>query len=460
MREHAVARRPAPREVPFRAARRVLVVDDDPEILANVTAVLRSDPILFEPVVAGSAEAALRILGSADVIDCLLAEAALPGIDGLQLLLQARELRPDLKVVVMTSAPSPDLERAVLEIGAVRLLSKPFDFEDLLASVALDRPGALSHFEGDLDLIDVCRLSAACQEEGGVRVRHRGSEGILVHRGTTLVHAEVDGLVGAPAFEKLRSWDRSHFESISALRAAHLAINGELKLTDFGRRGTGKAGGTLRGLTLRHLIEWAMRGRQTCTLTVTSQRRTGILVFGGGKIRSAETADFEGGRAAAEILGWEGLRVELTRPRNVALAAPALPGSDFDGLIGRFCSEVFGFIATTVVRRKDGSSVGSRSAETGLDAAAAARCYAPVVDSHFAAIETLGSGAIWGPTEDLLITTANAYLLIRLLGDGHYHWLAVSSEANLALCRLLMRGYESLLLQELADLGEIPGRTD
>ncbi len=292
-----------------------------------------------------------------------------------------------------------------------------------------------------------------------MRVRNRGGFGLLAHRGDTLVHAEVDDLAGLPAVDRLRSWDHWHFESLSALSAAHLAMNGELQLADFGRHSgarVGRAGGTLRGLTLRHLIEWAMRGRQSCTLTVTAGRRTGILVFGGGKIRSAETADAEGGRAAAEILGWENLRVELTRPRAVVQASEASQ-SDLDLLLARFSAEIPDLLATTVSRRRDGSAVGALAALPGLDAAALAGCYARVVDSHLAALETLGGATSWGPTEDLLLTTAHAYLLLRLLGSGHYQWLAVSSEANLALCRQRMRSYEPLFLRELLDLGEIPG---
>ena len=141
MREQALAfRRPVQPEVHPTPARRVLIVDDDPEILARVAEVLRFDPTHFEPVGVESAQAALRILAGDEGIDCLLAEAALPGTDGLQLLLQARELRPALKVVVMTSAPTPDLMRAVLESGAARLLSKPLDFDGILPGPAGGRP--------------------------------------------------------------------------------------------------------------------------------------------------------------------------------------------------------------------------------------------------------------------------------------------------------------------------------
>lgn len=452
LKEPSATSRPVPMRIaPVSAARRVLIVDDDPAILHRITEVLRSDPALFEPLGVESAEAALRILSAEDDISCLVTDFVLPGMDGLQLLLSARKLRPHLKVVVMTSEPTDDLHRAVLEGGAIQLLSKPLDFDDLLASISMDQQGSLSHLEGDLDLFDVCQLSAACQPDGGVRVRQGGSEGVLSHRGATLVHASVDGMAGAPAFASLRSWSHWHFVSLPALRAAHLPANCELETTPDDQRREGvRAAGSLRGLTLRHLIEWAMTGRQTCTLSVTSHRRNGNLSFEAGKIRGAETKDREGGLAAAEILTWENLRVELIR-------TPATAGGGLENLIDRFCREVEGFIATSVIRRQDGSMVDGRSADPRLDAAAAAGCYASVVDSHFAAMEKLGAGEAWGGTEDILITTANTYLLIRLLGDRHYHWLAVSSESNLALCRLLMRSYESALLSGLANLGEKAG---
>jgi CheY-like chemotaxis protein len=451
---------PPPPSAPAAAVRRVLIVDDDPAIQHLIAEILLASPFPFQTLSAESAEAALRILAADGGVDVLLADVLLPGMDGLQLVVSARALRPGLKVVVMTSEPSADLYRAALESGAARLLSKPLDFDDLLATVEADRPGGLSRLEGDLDLVDVCRLSAACQGNGGLRLRQGESEGVLVHRGATLVHAAVDGQIGEPAFETLRDWRRWQFESLPAPVAAALPPSLEMPLTDARRLKGARAGGVLRGLTLRHLIEWAMRTRQSCTLMVVSGRRTGILAFEGGSIRGAETADRDGGSAAAEILTWENLRVELIRSPATASAeaAPLPPREDADGLdllIDRFREEVEGFIATSVVRRRDASAVIARSADPRLDAAAAAVRYAQVVDSHLAAVRELGAGAAWGETEDLLITTGNVYLLIRLLGDHHYHWLAVSSQANLALCRLLMRSHEAFLLSGLADLGEM-----
>lgn len=328
MKARALAALPPPDPAPS-PARRVLVVDDDPGALRRITDFLRTAPVPCEPAGVDSAEAALRILGGKDGLDCLLIDVTPPGMDGLRLLLAARELRPELKIVGMASVPTGDLRRAVLEAGASGLLSKPLDLDDLQASLAADRPGALSHLEGDLDLLDVCRLAAACQPDGGIRVRHGEREGILAHHGATLVHAGMDGLEGEPAFAGLRAWDDWHFESLPALRAAALPVSCDLDLRRAAggpRRAGARAGGTLRGLTLRHLIEWAMGSRETCSLTVTSRRRTGVLSFARGKIRAAETADREGG--APPPRSWAGKTCAFTscarrrwRPRRRPAAA-------------------------------------------------------------------------------------------------------------------------------------------
>ncbi len=452
MREQAVLQRAnAPEDAPARA-RRILIVDNDPAALHVLTELLRADPDLFEPLGAETAEAALRILTSGAEVDFLLADVVLPGMDGLRLLLAARELRPDLKIIVMTDAPSEDLQRAALENGAIRLLSKPVDLEDLLASLVSAQPGMLSHLEGDFDLIDVCRLSAACRPEGGVLVRHADREGVLVHRGSVLVHAEAEGVNGVPAFEALRRWGRWQFEPLSRLSAAHLEVSCAVDLAiDPPHRQSARASGHLRGLTLRHLIEWAMESQQCCVLTVRSHRRTGVLSFDGGMIRSAETAGHTGGMAAAEILGWEHLRVEVIHSPLTEMA-PLETGEGLTALLDQFCGEIEGLIATCVVRRKDGKAVSGRSMAPHLDPAVAAGAYARVVDGHLAALGILGGNGVWGETEDILITTTKSHLLIRLLGDHHYHWLAVSNDGNLALCRLLMRSYEAFLLRGLAQL--------
>jgi len=292
----------------------------------------------------------------------------------------------------------------------------------------------------------------ACQSDGGVRLRGTAGEGILIHRGATLIYAAAGELTGLEAFQDLSGHSPWLFDS-KPVTASHVPVNCELTLAEAPRQPGMRAAGTLRHLTLRHLIEWAMRGHRTCDLTVTSQNRTGVLSFAAGKIRSAVTSEREGGLAAAEILTWENLRVAVVR--SLQTGAVETTGNDFQALIDRFCADIPGFLGTGVVRRQDRFPVGSRADAPHLASNQVAAAFSRVVDRHLAAVEILGGTEVWGDTEDILITTANAYLLLRMLGDGHYQWLAVSREANLGMCRLMLRSFETFFLSELASLGEI-----
>jgi CheY-like chemotaxis protein len=189
--------------------KRVLIVDGDPSARQILTEFLRSDPAPIEPVVVESMDAALRALRSDEKIDFLLTDIRPPEIDGLELLVAARQLRPGLRMAAMADSPSEETRRAAFESGALQLLVRPLDVEDLLASLLNDRPGLLSYLEGDLDLVDVCLLSAACQTDGGVRIHGSAGEGVVIHRGTTVLYAATGAFSGLEAFQsllELSSW--------------------------------------------------------------------------------------------------------------------------------------------------------------------------------------------------------------------------------------------------------------
>ncbi len=433
--------------------RNILVVDADPEIRHLLTRQLLANPHELTPTAVSTAEEALIALAEDSRYEFLLTDVVLPGIDGVELLLRARDLRPDLKIIVMTGAPSAEVFRAALACGAIRFLTKPVDIEDLSACFDPDQPGAVAHLDGDLGLLDLLQLSAACTPEGGLRIQHCGGSGLLLHRGPTLVHAMVDGTPGAPGFRALYGTSPWFFESFGG---SPPPPNCELDLTAVPKEAPGaNATGHLRGLTLRCLIDWAMRGTRSCTLAVRSLRRSGTLTFEAGKIVSAEAAGREGGRAAAEILEWRQLQVEVIQSRHTeAPASPACPASraGLARLLDEFSTGVDGFVATSVVRRKDRSVVAGKASAPSFDHTSAATSYTRFLECHLAAVELLGGASTWGETEDLLVVTSKAFVLIRLLGEGHFHWLAVSSEANLAMCRHLMRSFSVFLISGLADL--------
>ncbi|MBF0202923.1 MAG: sigma-54-dependent Fis family transcriptional regulator [Desulfamplus sp.] len=110
----------------------ILIVDDEknyPKILGEV---IKEEG--FTPITASSALESLEIIKSKH-IDLVLTDVMMPGMDGIELLAQIKELSPDMPVIVMTAHGS--VERAVeaMQKGAYTYILKPFDNETLVAHI-------------------------------------------------------------------------------------------------------------------------------------------------------------------------------------------------------------------------------------------------------------------------------------------------------------------------------------
>lgn len=111
---------------------RVVVVDDDAEIVDLVREYLTGEGFLVDEARDGEA---LRALIAKRVPDLVLLDLRLPGVDGFTL---ARELRQNFPTVgiVMISGKEDVVDRvAGLEVGADDYIVKPFHLRELLARV-------------------------------------------------------------------------------------------------------------------------------------------------------------------------------------------------------------------------------------------------------------------------------------------------------------------------------------
>ena len=118
-----------------RAARSVLVVDDDERVRSLLRlALARSGLVVLE---APDGAAALDLVRRARP-DLVLLDMMMPGLGGLEV---CRRLRADpatrtLPVLMLSAAASEEDRRAGLESGADAYLTKPFSPRALLAAVA------------------------------------------------------------------------------------------------------------------------------------------------------------------------------------------------------------------------------------------------------------------------------------------------------------------------------------
>lgn len=111
---------------------RILVVDDEPGVVATCVRILNRSGYIAEGV--GESETALEKLAQ-EVFDLLLTDIRMPGRDGLELLGLAKELDPHLSVVMITGYGTMDDALRAIRLGAQGFLLKPFDPDELVEAV-------------------------------------------------------------------------------------------------------------------------------------------------------------------------------------------------------------------------------------------------------------------------------------------------------------------------------------
>jgi DNA-binding response OmpR family regulator len=152
--------------------KRILVVDDEPTILAAVATRLRAEEFQVETAVDGPSAVATA---AATTPDLVVLDVMLPGFDGLEVCRRIQAVRPT--PVLMLTARSDETDMLVgLGIGADDYLTKPFSMRELVARVRvllrrMDRVG------------DVAPLSVGDYRiDLQARRVHRGAEEIHLTR--------------------------------------------------------------------------------------------------------------------------------------------------------------------------------------------------------------------------------------------------------------------------------------
>ena len=128
----------APDAVPLRQAREgetVLVVEDDADVI--LTAQESLIDLGYKVLLAANADEALDILRETRRVDILFSDVVMPGgMNGVQLAVEARRLRPGLKVL-LTSGYADTVLREHDIPANTPLLSKPYHREDLAQKIRL-----------------------------------------------------------------------------------------------------------------------------------------------------------------------------------------------------------------------------------------------------------------------------------------------------------------------------------
>jgi putative nucleotidyltransferase with HDIG domain len=124
----------APDQSSTMSSERILVVDDEEAIREIVSSMLSAGG-KYTCLQAGSGAEALALIESGEQFSLMLSDLMMAGMDGLALLERSKEKTPDMPVVMVTAVHDISVALSAIRNGAYDYLLKPFEREQLLATV-------------------------------------------------------------------------------------------------------------------------------------------------------------------------------------------------------------------------------------------------------------------------------------------------------------------------------------
>lgn len=111
---------------------RILIVDDNREFCDNMKDILELQGHNTNCVYDG--KTALELIAK-DVIDLALVDIVMPEMDGLTLLKKIKAVKPKLPVMLVTGFAHEHATGEAMRSGALALLKKPIDFDELMRMI-------------------------------------------------------------------------------------------------------------------------------------------------------------------------------------------------------------------------------------------------------------------------------------------------------------------------------------
>ena len=185
----------------------ILIVDEEEHLLWALERNLfpeRDDVVVYT---ASTGEEGLHILET-ESIDLLISDIKMPGdVDGFQLILRAKEMVPDARVMIITAFGTHRIENFAERLGISHYIEKPFTVDELRKAVleVLDEQEGFQGVLSDLELTDIIQMLCLAKRTALLHLKHRDRRGRIVFDAGDVVHAEFDEELGPEAVYQMLS---------------------------------------------------------------------------------------------------------------------------------------------------------------------------------------------------------------------------------------------------------------
>lgn len=211
--------------------RKVMIVDDDQEMLVSLKEGLERYSEIFRVVMAEDGLIAVDKLKK-NAISLVVSDLKMPRMDGFTLLAHIMEHYPDIPVIIITGYSTPEMERLAREGGAIGYIGKPFMIQDLarkiMTTLRKESEGGTLHGVSSAIFLQLIEME---QKTCTIRLVDKlsGKRGVLFFSEGELLDARASGLQGEAGAYEIFSWDEVSLSIQNACPQKEKKIQAELQ---------------------------------------------------------------------------------------------------------------------------------------------------------------------------------------------------------------------------------------
>jgi len=200
---------------------RILLVDDDPDLLEMYRELLGQLPSRPEIHTASSGARAMALL-EAEAFRLMVCDLKMPRMDGLQVLSIVRRTHPQLRTVALTSVLDEEFRSRAYALGVDLFWQKPGSEEEIRmflecveSLLGRETQGGFRGIQSK-SLMDIIQLECLSQSSLVLRITNGALTGKIWIQEGQVIDAQTDGHRGEPAFHQVLTWQAGHFETLPA----------------------------------------------------------------------------------------------------------------------------------------------------------------------------------------------------------------------------------------------------
>lgn len=379
--------------------KKILIVDDEQNITWSMEKYLSKEGYFI--ATADSAKKGAELL-NASPFDLVITDMKMPDVDGFQFLNWIKKNHNKSKVVIMTAFGSTTIRDEARKIGAYRYFEKPVDLNQLRKFI--NETLADKGFTGnilDIDLFDFVQMIILARKQKLISITDPVTMqmGLLYLKGGDVVHAECGQMQGEQAFFTIMAMKSGIFSDMPWIDPPTRTINAPFN----------------------HLLMEAARIQDESQANIQDLEATVEAVKKiMEKQKSGDNQDKGGKGEVKQILyAIQGEIPEIA----VAMVVGSRDGRLFEGVVS---NERYNINESSVIFKNVFTTSGD----------------ADVMLTGFAERRK--------QIEDILVTNATDYLMIKKIKDGKYLLcIAVPKSANLGMLKITLDNYIPQLEQFL-----------